>query len=290
MEIVELDDGEAERLVATLRLGDDRTGAPDEYLDWKRQAQDTIWLVARIDGSDVGAAIGVGGWHEPEGARRHAVVDPASRVSVRGAHCCETARGPWARFQQLLGEVRRLTRERRLGAAPWPQEVGELEVRARPHVDRASNHRCAGWCRHRLGGSSGGCACTSPRASPILTSRDELMPDLETWRRPTRHWRSRDATFVAFVDGEVVGYAKLNPSITRPHVVMHDMTAVRRRWRGQGIAGALKRAEITWAIDNGYARLETENEERNEPIRRLNERHGYVIEPGSITLRGPIDS
>jgi len=47
-------------------------------------------------------------------------------------------------------------------------------------------------------------------------------------------------------------------------------------------------AEIAWAKEQGYERLETQNEERNEPIRRLNERHGYVVEPGSITLRGPI--
>jgi hypothetical protein len=35
-------------------------------------------------------------------------------------------------------------------------------------------------------------------------------------------------------------------------------------------------------------RLETQNEERNEPIRRLNQRHGYVVEPGSVTVRGPV--
>ena len=66
------------------------------------------------------------------------------------------------------------------------------------------------------------------------------------------------------------------------------MTGVKRAWRGRGIAGALKRAEIAWAIENGYTRLETHNEERNEPIRRLNERHGYRIAPGHIVVRGPI--
>ena len=51
---------------------------------------------------------------------------------------------------------------------------------------------------------------------------------------------------------------------------------------------ALKSAEIAWAMGNGYERLETQNEERNEPIRRLNQRYGYVVEPGSVTVRGPI--
>ena len=111
------------------------------------------------------------------------------------------------------------------------------------------------------------------------------------------HWLSMDmqgsgdrpeATFVALAGDEVVGYAKFSLSNARPGVAMHDMTGVRRSWRGRGVAGALKRAEIAWAKRNGYTRLETMNEERNEPIRRLNERHGYRPEPGSVIVRGPI--
>jgi RimJ/RimL family protein N-acetyltransferase len=69
---------------------------------------------------------------------------------------------------------------------------------------------------------------------------------------------------------------------------MHDLTAVRRTWRGRGIAAALKRTQIAWAKNAGYERLETQNEVRNEPIRRLNERHGYRIEPGEVTVAGPL--
>jgi len=97
-----------------------------------------------------------------------------------------------------------------------------------------------------------------------------------------------EATFVAYAGDEVVGYAKLSLSLARATVPMHDITGVKRAWRGRGIAGALKAAEIAWAKQAGYERLETQNEERNEPIRRLNERHGYVVEPGSVTVRGPI--
>jgi GNAT superfamily N-acetyltransferase len=97
-----------------------------------------------------------------------------------------------------------------------------------------------------------------------------------------------EATFVALAGDEVVAYAKLSLSLARPKVAMHDMTGVKRAWRGRGIAGALKAAEIAWAKENGYERLETQNEERNEPIRRLNQRHGYVVEPGSVTVRGLI--
>ena len=63
------------------------------------------------------------------------------------------------------------------------------------------------------------------------------------------------------------------------------MTGVKRAFRGRGIAGALKRAEIRWAKEQGFEKMETSNEATNEPIRRLNERHGYVVTPGDVVLR-----
>ena len=63
---------------------------------------------------------------------------------------------------------------------------------------------------------------------------------------------------------------------------------MRRDARGRGIAGCLKRAEIAWAKQNGFRYLRTFDEERNEPIRRLNERHGYRLEPGFVSVRGTL--
>ena len=63
------------------------------------------------------------------------------------------------------------------------------------------------------------------------------------------------------------------------------MTGVLRAYRGRGIAAALKRTQIAWAKQAGYEKLQTANEVRNEPIRRLNARHGYKLEPGLVTLR-----
>jgi GNAT superfamily N-acetyltransferase len=76
----------------------------------------------------------------------------------------------------------------------------------------------------------------------------------------------------------------------RTGLAFHDLTGVRRAWRGRGIAAALKRAQIGWAKEHGYLRLVTSNEERNEPIRRLNVRHGYRVEPGRVLLRAPIEA
>lgn len=95
-----------------------------------------------------------------------------------------------------------------------------------------------------------------------------------------------EATFVALA-GEVVGYAKYFLTEARPTMAFHDMTGVRRDWRGRGVARALKQAQIAWAKREGYEYLETANEERNEPIRRLNADLGYRLAPGRILLEGP---
>ena len=97
-----------------------------------------------------------------------------------------------------------------------------------------------------------------------------------------------EACFVAVAGDEVVGYAKFSLTEARPTVAMHDITGVKRAWRGRGVARALKAAEIAWAKANGYERLETLNELRNAPIRRLNERFGYRESPGLVFLRAPL--
>ena len=68
----------------------------------------------------------------------------------------------------------------------------------------------------------------------------------------------------------------------------HDLTGVKRAHRGRGIAAALKRTQIAWAKENGYTALQTSNEVRNEPIRHLNAKHGYVLEPGVVIVRGSL--
>jgi mycothiol synthase len=102
-------------------------------------------------------------------------------------------------------------------------------------------------------------------------------------RRPTD---SPEATFIALAGEEVVGFAKL--SLTAPTAAGHSMTAVKRAWRGRGIARALKATEINWALANGYTELHTSNEERNTPINRLNARLGYRPGIGQIHLVGPL--
>jgi GNAT superfamily N-acetyltransferase len=97
-----------------------------------------------------------------------------------------------------------------------------------------------------------------------------------------------EATFVALAGEEVVGYAKFHLNSAPSTIAHHDLSAVKRAWRRRGIARALKAAQINWAIANGYTELHTRNEERNEPIRRLNASFGYRPGIGRIYLVGPI--
>ena len=96
-----------------------------------------------------------------------------------------------------------------------------------------------------------------------------------------------EATFVAVAGDAVVGYSKfsVSPESTVAH---HDLTGVKRAWRKRGIARALKQAQIAWAKQNGYERLDTMNEERNEPIRRLNAELGYRPSGCRMLFRGPL--
>ena len=99
-----------------------------------------------------------------------------------------------------------------------------------------------------------------------------------------------EAVFVAVAGDEVAGYAKLSLSAEPDEAAYHDLTAVRRAWRGRKVASALKASQIAWAKRQGYRKLQTQNEERNAPIRALNARFGYVLEPGTVTVRGPLSA
>ncbi|HET9242965.1 MAG TPA: GNAT family N-acetyltransferase [Gaiella sp.] len=299
-EIREVSEDELDRFVAAMRAALDEADTAEGYVDWKRQARETTWLVASEGERDVGAAIGIGGWHSPEGVARGEVrvVDDARGRGVGSALLDELS--AWARgvgYSELMGPVKEVDD----ASLAWASRRGFVEVGRNsllvldltaidaPPVVAPEGIEIVSWADRP--GVERGMYDVALEAYPDIPGEEDA--ELE----PFEQWLSMDmqgasdtpeATFVALAGDEVVAYAKLALSRARPHVAMHDITGVKRAWRGRGIAGALKAAEIAWAKENGYERLETQNEERNEPIRRLNERHGYVVEPGSVTVRGPI--
>lgn len=90
-------------------------------------------------------------------------------------------------------------------------------------------------------------------------------------------------------DGSVAGYASLMLVPGSDRVAWHDMTAVHPDHRGHGLATALKRATIAWAVRNGLEALETGNDVANAPMRAVNAHLGYRPIPDAVGLRGPLD-
>lgn len=88
--------------------------------------------------------------------------------------------------------------------------------------------------------------------------------------------------------GEAVGYANLMLLAGGSKVAWNGMTAVRPAWRGRGVAQALKRATIAWAIDHGLREIETANDLDNAPMRAINRTLGYEPRPDEVYVRGPV--
>lgn len=115
------------------------------------------------------------------------------------------------------------------------------------------------------------------------------VPGSEDWTPPPfeqflgSHLRGI-AVFVATAGDQVVGYAKIQGA-TDGRIAAHGMTAVKRAWRGRGIATALKRAQIGWAKANGIEGLVATNEERNVVMQHVNASLGYRPAPGRVWLR-----
>ena len=126
------------------------------------------------------------------------------------------------------------------------------------------------------------------QADEDIPGSDGVMT-FEQWKASEIDKPSRrpELCFIALTGGEVIGYAALMVFGDEAH---HGLTATRRDWRRRGVASALKRAEIAAAKNAGFKRLTTESEERNEPMRKLNEKLGFVPAPelSVLTLRGPL--
>jgi GNAT superfamily N-acetyltransferase len=93
--------------------------------------------------------------------------------------------------------------------------------------------------------------------------------------------------FIAMENERPVGYGYLE---TDGSTVSHGFLAVRRASRGQGIGGAIKRAQIAWARGHGVTVLRTATEVRLSQMRVINDRLGYRPVYEEIVLRGPVAS
>jgi mycothiol synthase len=108
----------------------------------------------------------------------------------------------------------------------------------------------------------------------------------EEW---AREWMTEPAaTFLALAGDEVIGCAGLLPDTDEPHRAENALTAVRRNWRGRGVAAALKRVTLAWAASHGITEVYTWTQIGNADMRRLNEHLGYFTRTQSITMRADL--
>jgi len=96
-----------------------------------------------------------------------------------------------------------------------------------------------------------------------------------------------EASFVALAGDEIVGFSGL---CRNPDGALEDgLTVVRREWRRRGVAEALKRAKLAWAVANGVDRISTWTQKGNDAMRALNERLGYEYRSVSVSVRAPLE-
>jgi mycothiol synthase len=273
-------------------------GVIRDFLDWKRQAPQTVWLLAEDGDAAVGAGRLTPGWHSPPGITRADVrVSPAARGRGVGAALLDELQ---SRAEAVGGPTLEVeVRDDDPGSLAWAQQHGfgevgravrlalDLTAVEEPAVEPPAGIEIVTWAEQpELAQGIYDVACEAYPDEP--GSGDVEMEPFEDWLSQDMQGSGdrADAVFVALAGDEVAGYAKLAMSV-RTGYVMHDMTGVKRAFRGRGIASALKRAEIAWAKREGYRTLETFNDELNAPIRALNEKHGYRPATGSVTLRRP---
>ena len=97
-----------------------------------------------------------------------------------------------------------------------------------------------------------------------------------------------DPMFLALHGDEVIGCAGVHRDSDQPQRGENALTAVRRDWRGRGVAAHLKRRTLQWAAANGLVELYTWTQARNRPMLTLNEQLGYLTRQESITLARPL--
>jgi GNAT superfamily N-acetyltransferase len=270
----------------------------DEVHSFKASLTDHADLLVRLDGEAVGSGLALIGPSRPWLVFAMVTILPERRRRGAGTALYESV-SAWAdeRSRETIevpvldDDPESLAFAERRGFKEDRREKGvalQLAGIEPPPVDPPDGIEIVSWAeRPEL---AHGIYEVSLEASPDVPGyENELAEPFEDWLAHDMQGSgdSPEATFVAVAGDEVVGYAKFSVTAAQPKIAHHDMTGLKRAWRGRGIARALKAAQIAWAKENGYEELRTRNDERNAPIRQLNKEYGYRPSVGRIYLHGP---
>ena len=271
---------------------------PMESREWRRQSRDSEVFLAELDGLAVGSAhVAIPSYTDVPTGQAYVLSEQRGRGVGRALYL---AGAGWAEARDASA-LRTFVDDDDPESLGWAERRGftERSREALVELDLASfdpltaqpppGVEIVTWAeRPEL---AHGLYDVALEASPdIPGSERERVEPFEEWL--SVHMRGEgdrpEGTFVAVADGEAVGYAKFSFWAAKPDTLFNDLTGVKRAWRGRGIAKALKRTQLNWAKEQGYRFVRTSNEQRNEPIRRLNEQLGYRPIPGRIVLEGPL--
>lgn len=282
------DDLEAWRQVRIAVVPHERTDSVEEL---RRTARpERLMLLAYVDGELAGS--GVGGRGDtasgfalprvlPEYRRQgvgtallYALAEHAQALDFPdlGIRADDDAALAFARRFGFEEVGRQVEQVRTVGPGePWPDLPAGVEIfslAARPELGRRTYHELALQAFEDV-----------PTPRPVVVS-------LEDWERGWIGWP--EGSFAALADAELVGCAGLMRDPDRPDRAENTLTAVRRDWRGRGLARALKESVIAWASANGIHELYTWTQEGNENMRAVNKRLGYVLRNVDVQLRRPL--
>jgi len=128
--------------------------------------------------------------------------------------------------------------------------------------------------------------CDCGRDVPMTDGFTPVAFDL--WRKEVLESPAAtpDAYYIAVSpDGRYLGVSNLWRSLEDPTFIWQGLTGVRREARGKGIAMALKLATVEYARTHGIGEIKTWNDQRNQPMLRINEAMGFVKQPAWIEMR-----
>jgi mycothiol synthase len=281
-------DLEAWRQVRIAVLPNERTAQVDEL---RRLAYPgRLMLLATLDGEPAGS--GISGRSQTGGAFTQPRVLPDRRRRGVGAELLRSlashavaegyeSAGAHAEsagaleFGQRFGFAetsRQLEQVRAVGSDEPPPEVPEglefVSLAERPDLFLRSYHELAVEALADM-----------PTASPLQVSADD-------WEREWVSWP--EGSFIALAGEEIVGCAGLIRDGDREDRAEHSLTAVRRDWRGRGVAKALKQQVIAWASGGGLSELYTWTQTGNEAMQAVNRSLGFVDRDVTISLRAPL--
>lgn len=94
----------------------------------------------------------------------------------------------------------------------------------------------------------------------------------------------REGCLIAFQGDAPIGFTTEFRGVQEGRLDQ-GLTAVRKDFRGKGVASALKARAMRWAMSQGFKFVRTDNDSRNAPMIAINDRLGFTRLPATISMQ-----